>query len=160
MTAADLVDAARAGAGLPSFYRLARVLGVGDATVANWRHGRATPDDATTLRLAAMAGVDPAQALAAIHVQRCTDPAIRSVLATIAARVQQAGAAALAVILSVVIFGSPDAQARARVQVLDSAAIPAPVVTRYTLARFRIAWGVFLGFIRRAALPIGAPCCT
>jgi transcriptional regulator with XRE-family HTH domain len=158
MTAADLVDAARAGAGLPSFYRLARVLGVGDATVANWRHGRATPDDATTLRLAAMAGVDPAQALAAIHVQRCTDPAIRSVLATIAARVQQAGAAALAVILSVLISGSPDAQARARVGVLDTGAIPAPVVTIYTLARILGAWAAAMGVMRRLAVPIGAPC--
>jgi hypothetical protein len=158
ITTAELLAAVRDAQGIPSNYRLARVLDVPENTVARWQTGRHVPDDSMVIRLAGMAGLDAGATLAAMHAQRATDDGLRAAWASIAARLQQAGAAALAVILSVVIFGSPDAQARARVAVFDSAAIPAPVVTRYTLTRILGAWAAALGYMRRLAVPIGAPC--
>lgn len=160
LTVQGLIDAAKAAQGIPSNYRLARVLGVTELTVANWKHGRKAPDDGAALRLAAMAGLDPAQVLAAVHAARATDPTIAAAWASMAARLQQAGAAVLTVILSVLVSGSPDAQARARTGVLDPGAIPAAVVKNTHWRASLRPLAHFLGVLRRLAMPIGAPCCT
>lgn len=139
LTAADLSESARSAAGIPSFYRLARVLGVNDSTVANWRHGRATPDDAMAVRLADMAGLDPAYVVASMHAQRCTDDALRPILQRIADATKAAGAAALAVILSVLFSGTPDAQARASVEENATAGAVSMQWTQGISARFFVA---------------------
>lgn len=160
LTAAELTEAARAGAGLPSFYRLARVLGVNDSTVANWRKGRATPDDAMAVRLADMAGLDPAAVVAAMHAQRCTDDALRPILQRIAQRAAQVGALLVTAILSAVFVGGPDAQARATTE--ESAAAPVrPAVDGNAHRRAVLrALSHFRGVFRRACRPMVAPCCT
>ncbi|MEY4415797.1 MAG: hypothetical protein RIQ53_3090 [Pseudomonadota bacterium] len=120
LTAADLADAARTGAGLPSFYALARLLDVSDNTVSNWRHGRATPDDLTAVRLAEMAGLDAPLVLAAMHAQRCTDSRVRSAWQALAAR---AAAAAACVILSLAAWHADDTQTRASAGLFALAAL-------------------------------------
>lgn len=135
LTAAELAQAARDGAGLSSFYKLARLVGVTDGTVANWRHGRATPDDAMAVRLADLAGLDSAYVVAAMHAQRCTDDALRPILQRIAERTRAAAAAVLAVVLSVLFTGTPDAQARVGTEVSASAPAVASGWRNYTSAR-------------------------
>ena len=160
ITAADLADAARTGAGLPSFYRLARVLGVKDATVANWRHGRATPDDAMTVRLAGLAGLDPAEALAAMNAQRCTDATLRAVWTSIAARLRTAGAAAAAVILSVLFSWTPDADARENAGAPVVAPAHLAQFTGYTLARIAHVFGAVRQMVRGWLSAWSVPCST
>ncbi len=136
------------------------MLGVNDSTVANWRHGRATPDDAMTIRLATMAGVDLAEALAAMNAQRCTDGALRAVWETLAARAKQAGAAVLTAILSAVITGTPDAQARASVEELAPGAVQTAVVKNIHWRAFCLGFSRVLALIQGLALPIGDACST
>lgn len=110
LTANDLLESAKRAQGIPSNYRLARVLGVTETTVANWKHARSTPDDAMALRLAEMAGLDPSDVLPAMYALRATDPAIRATWRVIAERL---AATAAGVCMSVAITGGPDAHASA-----------------------------------------------
>lgn len=160
LTTAELLAAVRDAQGIPSNYRLARVLDVPENTVARWQTGRHVPDDAMVVRLAGLAGLDAGATLAAMHAQRATDDGLRAAWASIAQRLQQAGAAALAVILSVAVFGSPDAQARASVEEFAPAAVPAPVGGNIHCRGVRVAFASVLALLRRLAMPIGAPCST
>lgn len=114
ITIQQLLTAAKTGAAIPSNYRLARVLGVTDNTVANWQNGRALPSDATVGQLAQMAGLDPDAAVASIHAARASDDGERSRWTRIAARLANSTAAVGAVILSALVFASPDASAMAK----------------------------------------------
>lgn len=118
ITANELIEAAKAAAGVPSNYRLAKVLGVTENTVANWKHGRTAPDDQMAVRLAEMAHLDPADVLPAMYALRTSDPALRSVWARVSDRLTREGATMgifLAVILSALFGfdGGPDAGALA-----------------------------------------------
>lgn len=160
LTVQELIEAAKGAQGIPSNYRLARVLGVTELTVANWKHGRKAPDDGAALRLADMAGLDPAQVLAAVHAARATDPTIAAAWASIAARLQQAGAAVLTVILSVAVSWHPDAQARASVEDSAPAGVSVRDFAKCISSRVATAASHLWGVMRRLAMPIGAPCCT
>lgn len=70
LTVQDLLTQARAHQGIASNYRLAKMLGVGENTVANWQHGRRVPDDEMSVRLADMAGLPAWSVLAAMHAIR------------------------------------------------------------------------------------------
>lgn len=160
MDAAELTEAARIGAGMPSYYRLARLLGVGDGTVANWRHGRATPDDRMAVRLAQLAGLDAPAVVAAMHAQRCTDDALRPVLLQIAERARVAAAVACTAIVSVFVTGTPDAQARASVEDSAPGATAGAGCQKYTSSRLAVHFSHVLGVLRRLAVPMVHPCCT
>ncbi len=109
LTTVELLAAARAAHGIPSNYRLARVLNVSDKSIQRWNTGKNTPDDAMASRLAEMAGLDPDSVVAAMHAERAVTEAERARWQRIAHRLQ---AVAACVILSLVGFGaSPDARA-------------------------------------------------
>lgn len=127
LTTATLIDAAKKAQGLPSNGRLALVLGVPDKTVQRWNTGKNQPDDAHAIRLASLAGLDPAEVLAALAWERSTGET-RRVWETVAKRaaqhVRQAGAAVLAVILSLWIGGGPDGSAMAATPGVQAKAAP------------------------------------
>lgn len=111
----DLLAAARAAQGIPSNYRLSRVLDVPERSVQRWNTGKHTPDDPVAVKLAEMAGLDPAYVLASMYAQRSAEGPLQQVWATIAQRAQAAAAVALTAILSVVLALSPDRPAQAAV---------------------------------------------
>lgn len=70
-----LLDLARKVAQIPSDYRLARVLKIGDSTLYNYRHGGRTPKDEHALQLAHLADLDPGFVLLAMACERAQDTA-------------------------------------------------------------------------------------
>ena len=109
LTTFDLLSAAKANSGIPSNYRLARILDVPDNTVVRWNTGRNKPDDEMVRRLAELAGLDPAPVVAAIRAERAAPGPMRDLWSGMAAMLSKASAtAALAV---VAVTGSPDAGA-------------------------------------------------
>ena len=124
LTTLDLLAAAKSAQGIPSNYRLARVLGVSDQTVFNWSKGHKVPDDATGLRLADMAGLDRGAVLAALHAARASDAAIADAWASAARRLLNTAAALALAILSAagIAPSSAEAQSLARASAaMDSA---------------------------------------
>lgn len=75
----DLLDAAKLAQGIRSEYRLARVLGVSDNGLYNYRHGR-TPDDERALRLAVLAGLNVPYVLTCMAAERAKDADIKATL--------------------------------------------------------------------------------
>jgi len=111
VTIEQLLTAAKSGAGIPSNYRLARVMGVSDNTLNRWQHARSLPDDITAAKLAEMAGMDPDFVVASMHAARAAEGTERSLWQRIAGRLEKAGALGAAAILSLFITGGPDAGA-------------------------------------------------
>ena len=120
LTTRDLLAAAKLAKGIPSNYRLARVLEVPDTTVQRWNTGRNRPDDEMAVRLAEMAGLDAGQVVASIRAERAEPGPMRDLWADVAARLAHAGAAAA--VACITVTGSPDALAHAPSQALDQAA--------------------------------------
>ncbi len=85
-TTADLLAAAKRGAGIPSNYRLARVLGTNDNTLSRWQSGKVIPDDAYAVRMAALAGLDAGYVVAAMRAFREKDEGLRAIWADMAER--------------------------------------------------------------------------
>lgn len=108
LTVRDLLTSARAAQSLPSNYALAKLLQVRENDVSRWHNGRNIPAPAMVVRLAQLAQLDPAEVLPAIEAQRAGDEAVRAAWARAAQRLQLAGLAACAVILSLWIGGGPD----------------------------------------------------
>ena len=109
LTTFDLLSAAKANSGIPSNYRLARILDVPDNTVVRRNNGRNKPDDEMVRRLAELAGLDPAPVVTAIRAERAAPGPMRDLWSGMAAMLSKASAtAALAV---VAVTGSPDAGA-------------------------------------------------
>ena len=111
MDVQELIERARVGAGLPSRAALARRLGLPEKSVQRWQSGRNTPDDSTTERLAELAGVDADLALLSVAAARSPDRGGFERWQRIAARLQSSAAAVVAVILSALVSGTPDAWA-------------------------------------------------
>lgn len=116
LTTSDLLAAVKHAQGIPSNYRLARIIGVTDATVANWKHGRNLPDDPMCERLAQMAGLDPAYVIASIYAERAANDDSKRIWSGIAKRLQGLAAGLATVIVSVWIswLAPGDAQAAVR----------------------------------------------
>ena len=95
----ELMAAAKSAQGIPSNYRLARVLDVPETTVARWHTGRGKPDDAFAARLAEMAGLDVGQVVAWIHAERAEPGPVRDLWTGIASRLARTSGAAAAVAL-------------------------------------------------------------
>ncbi|MFY7915873.1 MAG: DUF3693 domain-containing protein [Rubrivivax sp.] len=113
VTIQELLSAAKTGAGIPSNYRLARVLGVSDNTVGNWQHGRAFPDDEMAARLAAMGHLDPGAVVASMHAQRASSEPQRALWSAMAKRLERAAVAACVVLSLGAWTGGPDGGALA-----------------------------------------------
>jgi transcriptional regulator with XRE-family HTH domain len=88
ISTSELLTAAKAANGIPSNYRLARVLGTSDNTLHRWHSGRNTPDDANAVRLAELAGLDVDYVVASMRAQRETDERLKGVWQSIADRLR------------------------------------------------------------------------
>jgi plasmid maintenance system antidote protein VapI len=113
LTTAKLLEAAKKANNLPSNGALARILGVPDQTVYRWNTGKNQPDDINAIRLAALAGLDPGEVLAALQAESAKDTETRKVWESVAKRSRAAVAAFLAVILSAFTGIGPDGGALA-----------------------------------------------
>lgn len=119
-TVDDYMDAARSRLALPSDRALSKALGVGFTAPNQWRTRRAWPADDTMVRLAELAGADPAQALLDLNQWRNQSPAVRSVYERIAARIA-ATAASVIIAFGVAGYGTAKADgARVAVTVTDA----------------------------------------
>lgn len=159
----ELLAAAKAGADIPSNYRLARVLGVTDQTVSNWQNGRRFPDDELVLRMAEMGNLNPGEVLVSIYAERAASSPMGDVWRSIAQRVHDSAHGALAVAFGTAVIvsaflASPDANA---VTVLTYPAL-APgavcILCLLSLKRLRARLGRFLADLTPpfAALPLAA----
>jgi hypothetical protein len=101
MTARELLAAVRAAQGIPSNYALAKLLDVRERDLSRWNNGHNVPNDPIVVRLAELAGLDPAQVLPAIAAQRTTDTALRSVWERSALLAARGSGLAVAVLASV-----------------------------------------------------------
>ena len=99
--AVQLMDAAKASAGLSSDYALAKALNCQPSRVCNYRNGRSTPDDEAAIRLAEMAKIPPLEAIAKINAERARTAEMRLWWEKIAR-----GAAAACVMLAIAIAGA------------------------------------------------------
>jgi hypothetical protein len=81
----QLLDAAKRAQGITSDYRLARTMGVTDSTLHNYRAGKTHPDEAQSLQLAAMAGLDAGYVLVSMAAARAKTEAARAHFARVAA---------------------------------------------------------------------------
>lgn len=113
LTTAELLAQAKAAQGIPSNYRLSRVLDVPEKTVQRWNTGKSRPDDEHAARLALMAGIDPGVAIASINAERDPTGPMHSVWVGIAQRLERAGVSAAVLALGVTFTGGPDAGAMA-----------------------------------------------
>ncbi len=114
LTTLELLAAAKTAQGIPSNYRLARLMGVPDNTVQRWNTGKGQPDDAMCIRLAELAGLDPGQVVASIRAEREAAGPLHDFWADLAKRLQTAGATAAAAALTLVFTATPDAGATVR----------------------------------------------
>lgn len=76
----DLLDAVKTRHGIKSDYKLAKLTGKTNNTIANYRHGRSRPDDNTLTEFANMAGIEGAQVemlALRFHMDRLTSEASR-----------------------------------------------------------------------------------
>lgn len=109
MDTVQLLDLAKSRQGV-SDYGLARILGVGQSTLSNYRNGRSRPDDRMAVRLADLAQLDAGQVVAWLNAERAKDDESRRLWQGIAERLARTVVAAM--ILMIGITGGPDAMAR------------------------------------------------
>lgn len=143
MTVRDLLAAVRAAQGIPSNYRLARVLGVTETTVQRWNTGANLPDDAMSARLAEMAGFDPDMVVASMHAERAHEPGERARWTRIAERLGTAAMLAVCAMVALWTTGTPDGGAY-----LSAAMLPALVDSSFV--------GLYIVACCVAALAAGA----
>lgn len=86
LTTAALMAAAKQANGIPSNYRLARVIGASDNTLFRWNTGRGVPDDEHAVKLADLAGLDRGYVIAAMRALREPNPELRAIWAHMAER--------------------------------------------------------------------------
>lgn len=112
-TIVALLTAAKAGSGIPSNYRLAKVLDVTEHTVSNWQNGRAVPNEALTAKMAALAGLDPGVVLAEMAAERAKDDETKGMWLAVAERLKQAPLAAAAALAMALTFAGTPAPSQA-----------------------------------------------
>ncbi len=95
ITTNDVLDRVKAVQGITSEYRLCRVVGVTDQTLARWRKGLA-PSDEYAAKLAQLAQLDVGLVVASLASERSKDPTLQAVFADIARRLQLLDVANLA----------------------------------------------------------------
>lgn len=105
---ANLLDSAKAKAGINSDYQLAKLIAINQSAVTNYRSGRSLPDDSVLLRLCALSGDDPALIAAHIQSRRAATEETRQMWQRVAARLQ-VGAVHVCILLAAVFIAlSPD----------------------------------------------------
>jgi len=90
-TTIELMDQAKAAAGIGSDYALAKLLGVSRAAVSQWRNGKGTMDDEAAAQVAALLQVEPGYVMACAQAERAKSEKARGRWARVAALLLAAG---------------------------------------------------------------------
>lgn len=143
-TTQELLDAAKTHSSIHSDYRLAKVMDVTEKTVANWRHGRARPDELSAVKLSNLAGLDPMYAIACIQAERATKPEIKTLWLTLAKRLQTPVAVALSAVFALVLLHLGQSQGVDLAYFFPALLVDAKQFTPYTL------WQVTSAFLPMA----------
>jgi transcriptional regulator with XRE-family HTH domain len=104
-TSCDFLDAVKARHAIISDYKLAKLMGVGQQTISNYRNGRSTLDDSMVLRVAGLLEEDPAVMLAAVHAERAKRPEEKAAWRSIMERL--GGVAACAILGVALVYPTP-----------------------------------------------------
>ena len=131
---AVLIDRAKSRAGIESDYRLAKVLGITQASVSTWRMGKSLPNEKVIQQLAALSGDDADLIAAQIQAERSKDPEAKSLWLRVAARMAGgASTAILSLLISIVLiagFAPPAWAIEARASISNNS----PQCTSYDAA--------------------------
>jgi transcriptional regulator with XRE-family HTH domain len=109
----EVLDAVKARHGLASDYKLAQFLGMGDANVRNYRHGRSLPDERAVQKIADALGEPPYILLAEIQAQRAHSDEARGLWERMAEQlkhVRHAVATVMLVMGLAMLFAAPSPQ--------------------------------------------------
>lgn len=139
MKTAELIDLARARAGIESDYRLAKILSVTRATVSQWRSGTTYPDLLMVFRLAELAELKHVDTvIASLEVDRSNRAARPEQAEAWRQVLEKIGGIAAAVIVSVGLGGAAIGANPASARVSGDQGGSSPSVdTRYTLCSKR-----------------------
>lgn len=99
----SVLDQAREQSGLRSDYMLAKVSGILQNSISQYRNGKALPDEKTCARLAELAHMDPDVLIARVNAARAKDEAARAIWERIADRLEKSIRGAAAAIFAVVV---------------------------------------------------------
>lgn len=111
---ANLVERAKAGAGIDSDYRLAKVIGITHASVSTWRMGKSLPNEKVIEQLCALSGDDPGVIAAEIQAARSKSPEARNLWLKVAARMSgRVSTAFLSVVITIFLIAAGAMNARA-----------------------------------------------
>lgn len=94
-TVEQVLDRAKEVQKVRSDYKLGLCLGIGESSLANYRHGRSFPDEKTCAKLAIAMGEDPIILMVEMHAQRSKDDEIRTMWEGLAKRLQKGVASVL-----------------------------------------------------------------
>ncbi|CAG9221440.1 Helix-turn-helix domain-containing protein [Burkholderia gladioli] len=83
MVCSHYLDEAKRKLALPSDYALAKALALSHSAISNYRSGRSNFDDLTAIKIAKAAGVEPAEVLFAMQVERAKSDETREVWTTL-----------------------------------------------------------------------------
>ena len=103
-TTIQFLDALKTRNGGASDYAIAKILGVTQHTVSNWRVGKDFLGDSTAIRVATLLEIDPAYVVACAHAERSKKDDERAVWQSI---MQRLGGAAAALVLGLGVSGAP-----------------------------------------------------
>lgn len=78
LSVVNLLDAARLNSGIPSDYRLSRVLGIADNTLFAYRHSGRVPIDDVVVKLASLAKLSPSYVLNCMSAERAKEPEVKA----------------------------------------------------------------------------------
>ena len=106
----EVLDAVKARHGLTSDYKLAMFLGLGDANIRNYRHGRSLPDEVHCQKLAEALGEPPFVLVAEIQAQRARSTDARRLWEMMATQLRHAVAAVLVALGAVMLALAPSPQ--------------------------------------------------
>lgn len=121
---ADLLERAKAGAGIDSDYRLAKIIGITHGAMSHYRMGRTLPNEKVIEQLCALSGDDPDLIAAQIQAARAPNEAAKNLWLRIAARLGGGvSTAVLSVLFTIGLIALPaDPAQAASAQSLKSAA--------------------------------------
>lgn len=142
---ANFLDRAKAGAGIDSDYRLAKLIAITHSAVSRYRHDKSLPDDSTILKLCELSGDDTAVIAAEVQAARSTDDATRKMWLAVAARLQ-AGVAHVFALVAVAIVSIAAYAPESRAGALP-ASISAAQSVYYVKSRAD-KWAGLMAFIR------------
>ncbi len=86
----DFLTRAKEGAGIKSDFKLARALGITQASVSTWRIGKSLPSDAIVIKLCAFSGDDPLIVCVQLAAVRAPDEASRKLWEMVEFRLKKA----------------------------------------------------------------------